>query len=172
MLCWLLDTGEALLGAGAPALPETHYFGVAASWSFPWLRCAPGSGHGSEPARLCSSPRWRVWMPARCSDRLVHGPILFLPRRLLGHVMTGAQWRPEAHPFYPSTFRAAARMAALVNGTCGFGGARRPRRSPRRSAAAGSAVGVTLPAEVLQRILGLAASPLSLWVGMMPSDDF
>lgn len=88
-------------------------------------------------------------------------------------MLTGKAWTPAAHYLFPPTFRAAARTAVLINGTRGFGCApRQPRRSPRRAAPPSPGHSVSLPAEVLQHILALAASPLSVWLQMMPESDF
>lgn len=79
-------------------------------------------------------------------------------------------WAPEHHTTFPPAFRAAVRTLLLVNESRGFG---RPAAgwgySGGRSlgAAAGrerAAMGVRLPGELLQRIVGLAAGPLPVWV--------
>ncbi len=89
-------------------------------------------------------------------------------------VLAGRRWSPTGHQDYPPPFRAAARTLLLINGTRGFGCApRQPRRSPRRPAQPSTAGrSMSLPAEVLQHILALAASPLSLWLKMMPEAGF
>ncbi|PRW33654.1 Ankyrin repeat and death domain-containing 1A [Chlorella sorokiniana] len=93
---------------------------------------------------------------------------------LVDCVLAGKQWTPAVHQAFPPTFRAAARTALLINSTRGFGRAPcQPRRSPRRIAQPSpEARSVSLPVEVLQHILSLAASPLSLWLRMMPQSDF
>ncbi|KAI7839217.1 hypothetical protein COHA_007030 [Chlorella ohadii] len=93
---------------------------------------------------------------------------------LMESVLAGRRWSPTGHQDYPAPFRAAARTLLLINGTRGFGCApRQPRRSPRRPAQPSTAGrSMSLPAEVLQHILALAASPLSLWLKMMPEADF
>lgn len=99
---------------------------------------------------------------------------LRLPCRLIEHVLAGNRWSPATHQAFPPTFRAAARTAVLINGTRGFGSApRRPRRSPRRAPPPSpEARSISLPAEVLQHILALAAAPLSVWLRMMPEAEF
>lgn len=89
-------------------------------------------------------------------------------------MLAGKCWTHATHQAFPPTFRAAARTAVLINGTRGFGSAPwQPRRSPRRAPPPSpEARSVSLPAEVLQRILALAAAPLSVWLRMMPEADF
>ena len=81
-------------------------------------------------------------------------------------VARGGAWSPANHHHWPDAFKAAARTLLLTASStagstgdswaCGSCAGRGERRAPASLAA--------LPADVLLRILSLAAAPMSTWL--------
>jgi hypothetical protein len=80
---------------------------------------------------------------------------LLLPDCRLVFVARGGAWSPATHRRWPDGFQAAARDVLLAGGRTGGSG-----RGAHHAPAAGLAA---LPAEMLLRIVQLAAAPMSAW---------
>jgi hypothetical protein len=80
---------------------------------------------------------------------------LLSPDCRLVFVACGGAWSPATHHRWPDSFKAAARVVLLAGGRTG-GSGRGVRHAPAASLA-------TLPADVLLRIVQLAAAPMSAW---------
>ena len=77
-------------------------------------------------------------------------------------VARGGTWSPSTHHHWPDAFKAAARTLLLTASCTGSGDAsRKGQAAPLRSGAPRLA---SLPADVLLRIVPLAAGPMSAWL--------
>ena len=93
------------------------------------------------------------------------------PRRLLALAIEHPDWSPATHRRFPRSFRAVAPTLLLVahrGGTCGTAAAEAEGAvgSEQQVPADGAAGLAALPADLLHRIIGLAAYPLSAWAQM------
>ena len=110
--------------------------------------------------------------------------------RLLESLLAGEAWSPEEHCCYPPAFRAAARTLALINGTANrvnsisrvagrrrltqpAGGGGNPTGRQQQMVMGSQGRGWRyMPPELLQRIVGLVAAPLTAWIAMEPDGSF
>ncbi|KAL4419693.1 hypothetical protein ABPG75_006791 [Micractinium tetrahymenae] len=230
VLCWLLDTAEALLAAGCPPHVGAG-FEVAAPWSYRWLRLLnlqlagqPWSPreHRAFPAPFRAAVRTLLlinccrgfaaasssssssggsgpgdcWVEAgggskrHAGDGCPAHPFGSLPSPRGGLLAGGSEMPgPSSRPagpgleHGPSTVGVRADPAGRLIFTLSV-----PRPNGGSGIAAGSSStvvksrpgpasrpagrGIYLPPELVQRILALAAAPVSGWVAMLPAASF
>jgi hypothetical protein len=168
VVCWALDTAEALLAAGAPTCDIS--LDVAAPWAWRYTRC------------LCvDGPGVLLWLQmqndATCVETLLTSHVGVCPScgptscRLVEVVLCGDRWSSAEHWAFPDPFRAAARCLVLINSARGFD-VSCSKHSLRSRVARQHQVRRSMPHDLLHHILRLAASPVSVWVQMEPEHAF
>lgn len=99
-------------------------------------------------------------------EQAPHFTLMPNPRRLLALAIEHPEWSPASHRRFPRSFRTAVPTLLLVahcGGTCGTAAAEAEGAvGSEQQVPADGAVGLAaLPADLLHRIIGLAAYPLS-----------